>query len=485
MAFQRTRTAIRAWLLGRDFHWLWRGLPALLVGGVSLGTIGFALATPRHELQARYLDRAQRALAARDYALAMTCYDRLAHLEDGRPDILFGLARSAEALGQPQRAIVIMRQLAAPDVAGYGPAHLWWAERLLGMSKVTPQMLALARSHLRHALDSDQLEDADAAHGLLGELYLASRQVDQAEQHLKKAVATRPYFRLQLAQTYALRGEKEKAKQFGEQAVRYFRAWTKSDPDSVEAKLKLSASCLFLEDCAEAVAVLREGMAQKDLPAYRTALARAYVSWVEILARDPQADPGRQLELLEEAARLDPANRELLLRLGLFTKAKGPAADRAREVLRRQLARGKGTALVHFVLGTDAWDRGRTEEALLHLEQAYRQAPELGLVANNLAWVLIHAKPPQYARALELMDSALKRWPREPMFLDTRGQIYVRMGKWKDALTDLEMALPSLVGHPPLHQTLSQVYDRLGKKELAAEHARLAEQPPTGSRPAR
>src|SRR5262245_49450837 len=114
MAFQRIRTAIRGWLLGRDFRWLWRGLPALLVGGASLGMIGFALATPRHEIQARYLKRAQTALAAREYALALTCYDRLVHLEEGRPDVLFGLARSAEALGQSQRAIAIMRELAAP-----------------------------------------------------------------------------------------------------------------------------------------------------------------------------------------------------------------------------------------------------------------------------------------------------------------------------------------------------------------------------------
>jgi tetratricopeptide (TPR) repeat protein len=454
---------------------LWSGLPALLVGGVSLGLIGVVSSTPQHETRARYLDRAKSALAAKDYAVAMTCYDRLAGAEEGRPEVLYGLAVSAEALGQAQRAIAIMRRLAEPDASGYGPAHLWWALRLLGMSRVTPQVRTAARSHLLHAVESPSLEDLGTAHGLLGELYLTAGQLDPAERHLQQAAASRPYYRLKLAQVYAVRGDKARARNVGEQAVKYYRAWARSDPQSVEAKLSLAEGCVFLEDCAGAVAVLREAMSLHDNPAYRAALARAYLSWAEILGRDPKADPGRQLELLEEAARIDPANRDLLVRLGLFTKAKGPAAEKAREVLRRQLARGKGTALVHFVLGTDAWDRGQTEEALLHLEQAYRQAPELGLVANNLAWVLIHAKPPQHARALELMNSALKRWPKEPMFLDTRGQIYVRMGRWNEALTDLEKALSSFPNHAPLHKSLAQVYERLGKKELAAEHLRLAE----------
>jgi tetratricopeptide (TPR) repeat protein len=107
-------------------------------------------------------------------------------------------------------------------------------------------------------------------------------------------------------------------------------------------------------------------------------------------------------------------------------------------------------------------------------------------VANNLAFVLATANEPDLARAMELIESALKIRPNHADYLDTRGTIYSKLGKWKEALADLEAALPAKSRDPNLHRTLAMVYQNLSNKELADEHRRLADEllkPPPEKKP--
>jgi predicted Zn-dependent protease len=76
---------------------------------------------------------------------------------------------------------------------------------------------------------------------------------------------------------------------------------------------------------------------------------------------------------------------------------------------------------------------------------------------------------------LALTNSLLERWPQEPMFRDTRGQIHLKMGHWKEALTDLQTALRGRPGDAALHRALAETYRHLDMPEMAAEHQRRAE----------
>jgi predicted Zn-dependent protease len=167
-----------------------------------------------------------------------------------------------------------------------------------------------------------------------------------------------------------------------------------------------------------------------------------------------------------------------LLRLWAFTRAPGAQANAARGVLRGMLARGQGGALVHLALGMDAWQHEDKAAALVHLEQAYALPPEMGLVANNLAWALASAQPPDLPRALGLIDSVVQRWPADPVFRDTRGQILARLGRWREALTDLQVALPIYGTKPEFHRRLADCYRHLEMPAMAQEHEQLAQQQP-------
>lgn len=93
---------------------------------------------------------------------------------------------------------------------------------------------------------------------------------------------------------------------------------------------------------------------------------------------------------------------------------------------------------------------------------------------NNLRWAIAHAEPPDLDRALNLANAAHQAAPNHPDVLETRGQILAKLGRWKEAITDLDKALPAMPNRARVHDTLAPAYENLGVKELADEHRRRA-----------
>ena len=138
------------------------------------------------------------------------------------------------------------------------------------------------------------------------------------------------------------------------------------------------------------------------------------------------------------------------------------------------LAEGKATAILHFTLGVDAWQRGQQEEARRHFTLAYEMAPQLPYVANNMAMILTVGDKPDLPRALAIIESVVAKYPNNPSFRETRGEILVQSGRSQEAIADLELALPLLAAKGPTHAALAKAYRSLGLREVAAEHERLA-----------
>lgn len=80
---------------------------------------------------------------------------------------------------------------------------------------------------------------------------------------------------------------------------------------------------------------------------------------------------------------------------------------------------------------------------------------------------------PDLPRALGLIDSALKRYPGQLAFHDTRGHVYAKLGRWQKALTDLQLGLPVNRQRGSTHEHLAMAYDHLGLPRMAAEHRQL------------
>jgi tetratricopeptide (TPR) repeat protein len=393
-------------------------------------------------------------------------------LEPGRPEFDFGRGVTEEALGHLARAVALIAPLAPVERSGYAPAHRWLAQHLLGPA-ASSQATRVAELHLRRALEAEP-EDA-TAHATLGQLLLATGKAGEAEVHLLKALPYKPELDLPLAQLYAARGSKELVQLHAERALRYFRERARNTVDDWRAHIAWSESTLLLGDFAGAAGILKESLHLTNKAQYRPALARVYLAWFDARSRDEKAPFGERLALIEQAVLLDFGNPTALERVLALTKGPAEQTEKVRAALQGMLAEGKSPLFAHMALGLEARGGDRMDEARRHFERAFELAPQAPLVLNNMAWVLSLADPPDLPRALDLIETALKQAPGQLNFRETRGQILAKMGKWKEALPDLEAALPALRGNKELHTTLAKVYEELGMKEMAKEHARRAE----------
>ena len=111
----------------------------------------------------------------------------------------------------------------------------------------------------------------------------------------------------------------------------------------------------------------------------------------------------------------------------------------------------------------------------MHYELAHDASPETPVTLNNLAYTISRSKNPDLERALSLINQAIELDASVPDFFDTRGEILMRMGRWPQAITDLEAALRKLPGRAAIHRKLSVCYAAAGDSELAALHGRRAE----------
>jgi tetratricopeptide (TPR) repeat protein len=283
-----------------------------------------------------------------------------------------------------------------------------------------------------------------------------------------------------LAQIYVRLGKRSLAEFRGQEVRDYYRKRCEQDENDIEAHLRWSSAEVFLEHFNESVGILTEGLQRTKDERFRKALSATYVTW---FGRTDPSNLARQLELLQLALAFGPDNPAALRCLQFFGDKKGPEAQEVKQILEDHLAQGRAPGTVHFILGTMAIHADDLQQAATHLEQAHRASPNAPAIANNLAWAYTVSDPPKLDRALEMANIALELEPRRAEFLDTRGQIFIKMGRYNEAVTDLEASLKSLKDTLHVHASLADAYENLGVPDLAAKHRRLAQEPSQEDQP--
>lgn len=299
---------------------------------------------------------------------------------------------------------------------------------------------------------------------------------DEVERRYLKAAEKLPPARLQLADFYVAVGRPDDAQaQWRLVAERYAKLESAQQANVGERLLAATAAqrqgryedaeqLLFVPEPTAAVVGLR---------------SRLYVEWSDSLAKQAATAKNdataQRLALLRKGLRLDPWNPALLQRLLQTAEHDAATAAEIRTFLLGMIADGNVPAAAYLLLGTDALQRGDRETAMNYLNQAFRLRPEAVDVLNNLAWALLTDADPQPERALELATAALQRAPKDARVLDTRFRIYAKLGRWNEALTDLEGCAAAMTGNREFHLAAAEVYDHVKLPAVAAEHRRRAE----------
>ncbi len=183
--------------------------------------------------------------------------------------------------------------------------------------------------------------------------------------------------------------------------------------------------------------------------------------------------------VLEATVQLDAGNLHAWEMLG--TLAQELRDQKLMELsLRALLARNPEHYLKYQNLGVNLYQQGELAQA----EQAFRQGLRRKrdpVLLNNLATVLMERDgDPQ--EALALLDEALLRLPTHGGLYQTRGEIYLEVGRFEEARRDLQKALTILGSRDSALVLLARSYEGVGdfgraRAVAAALAKRLADLP--------
>jgi tetratricopeptide (TPR) repeat protein len=458
-------TFFQDWWWSRPWRQLALCFPAMIAVVLITSAVVWGRMLSQDVVLFRYAKSAEAAIKRDDKEMAELCLRKMQALAPENHSAKYHLALMAAREDNLEMARASMRSIATAET-GFGPAHFWLAMDILQREgEKTEEELIEARTRLELAIGV--LAEPMQARATLAQLYLREGKQRRAAAQLEQVAVEQPATHMAVARLYLSLGDKKKSVEHAEKACTYFEHAVEGEPDDVDNRLWLAQSLALVDDFDKAHSVLVAGVSRTNDERLRKSLSRFYLSRANQLSENEGA---QKLEYIQQALALSPDDPDLVARLAPFAMADAPQAAQIREQLHALLAEGHAPAIVHFILGTIATEDGDEQRAILHLEQAYAHNPRMAAVANNLAWVLAKAKEPQLDRALKLAGNAIEAAPNHPELRATRGGIHLELGNWKDALTDLEMALETFPKRASLHEGIAQAYDELGLPDLAEQH---------------
>ncbi len=462
---------VRAWMVTRPLGTLLWGLPTLLLLGPILGAVVWGAAFGRDRVTARYKEEAALAREAEDFETMSLLERKLAQLgvQSSRNDYEIALDLAED--GDFNAAYARMKRLAPESAAGYSQAHLWIVVHLLEkkLAVADEDRLKLAEVHLEHlkllgfrgeqfdALRRNLLVQGERWEELADTLEpMIARSLEAAASRLEidlrlnrpeearrdaRAVCTH----MQDAQR---RGEAATSEQYrlwavaeslvGDRLTQGFvlRGWLETDPENADAR-------------AAVVTLAKEefDVVLQSAQPNTSALAERLVE-IATLTRQPK-EVARQIAQLIQAA----AGRPTLL-----------------AALDQVVATPDAPLELLAAIGTLAEINGHVELARHALTPVVEADPNHAIAWNNLAWALSQEPDADLDAALAAAHRALELMPNQSRFLETRGQIYVSLGMWREAVADLEVALNGMPNAEKIHASLATAYDALGQSDMAAIH---------------
>lgn len=486
MSSDLTNTAARtrqapAWEKNPLIQWL-VALPAAVALFLTLMTFAMvALGTATPDLN-ESKERAAAALRHHHFKEAALWARHALQYAPGEMEVRMQLVRAYAALGNRDGQLEQLKQLAPDDRALYAPAHLERARWIMANGEQSSAALALANRCLDFAL---QAERAQGTGAIAQDDVLALRaEIEATRGEWKQALATAKRVSKPSAATLMLManamyhlGRAPEAATTADAAVAQLdQSDAASSLDERLLRLTIRATAWLLKgEPGKALEVLRAVPNDPAQPLMQARQVDLYGKVAHFCREGPRKDSRLWLEAIAGALTLAPNDLELTAELiagtSLWLYQPG-FSERAAACL----ADGKLQGLRELLAGLEKMQLGATDEAFQHFERGYGLLPDNPVLANNLAAILgtrpVGSDP---ARALVIIDGVLEKSPNLPSFLDTKGQILLRMGRNAEALLPLEAAL-SVQPSPGAHLILAEAYSRLGKHETAEVHRQAAKQ---------
>ena len=466
------------------------GLPAILVAGSAIGGLAYSKYVFGSKIVRVYERAIDKSSAAQDLEASELYLKKVISLLPNHYRHQFNLAqiflRQAELETdatkkriKQREAVQLLNRISTPDKPGFSRAHVWQADQILRKKSRTKEDIDLAYRHLEWALVTTP-NDVLALQ-LAAQTALMKKLPSKAEDHLKVAAKSSKFHLLNLAKVQKMLSKKE-AEENARACKTHFEEKAKMEPTKSEYWAGVFDCYLFLEEYDKAINSLRIAIKFAEDIQTKAKFASASSSAMVLWSRKFPKDVGdalsfkKRLRLISEALRIDPKNKLALAELGNMTLDVENEEDDEKidEMLSEALVQGVAPGLVHLILGSRHALKGKNDEAIFHLKHSSKHNPRSATVMNNLAWVFAHRKDPDYKKALDFANSAIKV-EKNPRFLHTRGIILAKLDRNEEALIDFEKALVYMKDNLSIHDALGTIYEKMGKSILAAQHKKKAQ----------
>ncbi|MCA9075420.1 MAG: tetratricopeptide repeat protein [Planctomycetaceae bacterium] len=454
------------------------GLPAVILAAVLVILMLSSSREASSNTISFYLTKAQQATRLKEFDDAEFYFRKLGQLAPRDGMIKYEHARLYSQQGDYGTAAALLHKLINDDDrTNDKKVHLDLARWAIEGGLEVEDPAGFAKEHLNRVLAEDP-KDA-YAHFFFSQLFWRAGDLDGAIEHLEPVASRAPELRLKLAAYYDIRGDANLARSEARLVVSDLQKAIRGEQSTdISVWMQLAAAHLLLSDYEQAASVMQQAVTKFENDGCRRFLGRIYARWSLHVSKENPENVNRRMELLQQAILVAPDEPEALTQLVNIANEEGEGSEQAERWLKEALVTGEGKAVIHFLLGTIAAGKGDMETALRHLEQSNEANPRTAVTLNNVAFVLAHMPDPDLPRALEMSNQAVRLAPNNASFLETRGQIYTRMGEYSKAITDLEKAIDhvtSIATRINAHESLAICYENLGDAELAQLHRKEAE----------
>lgn len=320
---------------------------------------------------------------------------------------------------------------------------------------------------------------------LYADYLIAAEKLPQAIPVLEELARVQPMRGLQAAALARRLGNEATANRFAERTLDAVSRMSEEDPTNAVLALAVAQNQLFLKRFAETVRTLDRSIPRVKDDDERNMLKQAMgdtiVAWVAHIEESPVNsvnDRLRILKMLQTALRYAPSNLRVMTVVADEVLAVIDEDDAKIAAVREALIDGSSAGIAHFIRGTAALMNDDVESATISLQLAAKHMPQSGAILNNLAVALAEkGGEDNLEKALRISESAIKETPNlTPHYFETRGQILFKMGRFLDAIPDLERSLAVESLAKQSHKTLAVCYEKLGEKQLSNLHLEAAKE---------
>ncbi|MFN3192075.1 MAG: hypothetical protein ACE361_16305 [Aureliella sp.] len=466
------------WLVSRPFVGLVLSVPAV----VALGAMFLVLNRGAQIKEDRQASRLRKefvaAVDAEEIDKARFLGNAIVRLQpDSAPD-LFNLAIVEESDGNADESEFLM-SVAAENLK-YEQAALWLASRSGDRQAIDAwddkqksdylKWLKVANESNPESVDTIKaLADAQRASGDLGAAYETLLKLEEPDSSIK----------LLLLLLEKELGYPEKARKRAIESVQQQMQLLADVPGLVDERILTAKMLVFLEYEERAKNLLLQGLKRRPTGEDRAKLMRATADAFVILAdKEYKADSSprglmKRMENLKTAVSADPASPAVIQAVMQACLDAAKSDEKQIAILREAIVQGVSADAAHFILGTTALMQGEVEEAKGHLELAAETMPGLPGVLNNLAYAMCQEEDADLDQALQFSEAALRQTPGNAFVLETRGQILVRLERYKEAIPDLEAALENEDLRKLVRPSLAIAYEKIGQPAIAKRHRDL------------